>query len=207
MSRALFEQVAFNKKQVTSLDWVTYPILRFKDAPKVDIRLHPALRHPGDSTGTAQANGTTRPRRHRRRDAASSCPARASRRSPRSARRSPTRSSTPRVSASAGADDAGARPRGAEGGRGRLDPDERDSDARRSGPAKGPDVVNRRGWRLSGRRAWRRSCPEPSRASTCRRSGSRVTVFLPTKAAVGEGHRLALAPAAPMKTALRRSCR
>jgi CO/xanthine dehydrogenase Mo-binding subunit len=35
ISRALTEQVTFNRKQVTSVDWVTYPILRFKDAPKV----------------------------------------------------------------------------------------------------------------------------------------------------------------------------
>ena len=34
-SRALCEEVTFNKNQVTSLDWVTYPILRFKDAPAV----------------------------------------------------------------------------------------------------------------------------------------------------------------------------
>ncbi len=34
-SRALFEEVAYSKTNVTSLDWVTYPILRFKDAPKV----------------------------------------------------------------------------------------------------------------------------------------------------------------------------
>ena len=34
-SRALLEEVVFNKAQVTSLDWVTYPILRFKDSPKV----------------------------------------------------------------------------------------------------------------------------------------------------------------------------
>ena len=34
-SRALHEEVRFNKTQVTSLDWVTYPILRFKDSPKV----------------------------------------------------------------------------------------------------------------------------------------------------------------------------
>ena len=32
-SRALSEAVAFNKTRVTSLDWVTYPILRFKDSP------------------------------------------------------------------------------------------------------------------------------------------------------------------------------
>jgi CO/xanthine dehydrogenase Mo-binding subunit len=34
LSRIL-EQVNFNKSRVTSLDWVTYPILRFKDAPAV----------------------------------------------------------------------------------------------------------------------------------------------------------------------------
>jgi CO/xanthine dehydrogenase Mo-binding subunit len=34
LSRIL-EQVNFNKSRVTSLDWVTYPILRFKDAPLV----------------------------------------------------------------------------------------------------------------------------------------------------------------------------
>jgi hypothetical protein len=34
-NRALYEQVTFNKNQVTSVDWVTYPILRFADAPKL----------------------------------------------------------------------------------------------------------------------------------------------------------------------------
>jgi CO/xanthine dehydrogenase Mo-binding subunit len=34
-SRALHEAVAFDKGRVTSLDWVTYPLLRFKDSPKV----------------------------------------------------------------------------------------------------------------------------------------------------------------------------
>jgi nicotinate dehydrogenase subunit B len=37
VSRAVVEEVTFNDKQVTSLDWVTYPMLRFKDAPKVFI--------------------------------------------------------------------------------------------------------------------------------------------------------------------------
>jgi len=35
VSRALHETVTFNTTRVTSLDWVTYPILRFKDTPKV----------------------------------------------------------------------------------------------------------------------------------------------------------------------------
>ena len=38
ISRTLQEEVAFNKTQVTSVDWVTYPILRFKDAPKITLR-------------------------------------------------------------------------------------------------------------------------------------------------------------------------
>ena len=35
VSRSMEESVRFNKTRVTGLDWVTYPILRFKDAPKV----------------------------------------------------------------------------------------------------------------------------------------------------------------------------
>ena len=34
-SRALLEEVRFSKSNVTSLDWTSYPILRFKDHPKV----------------------------------------------------------------------------------------------------------------------------------------------------------------------------
>ncbi len=34
-SRMLLEEVKFSKSNVTSLDWVSYPILRFKDTPKV----------------------------------------------------------------------------------------------------------------------------------------------------------------------------
>ena len=30
--------MAFDRSRVTSLDWVSYPILRFKDAPKVSTR-------------------------------------------------------------------------------------------------------------------------------------------------------------------------
>jgi nicotinate dehydrogenase subunit B len=37
ISRSLQEQVVFDKKTVTSLDWVSYPMLRFKDTPKVKI--------------------------------------------------------------------------------------------------------------------------------------------------------------------------
>jgi nicotinate dehydrogenase subunit B len=39
-SRALFEEVRFDEHKVTSVDWVTYPILDMRDAPeKIDIVL------------------------------------------------------------------------------------------------------------------------------------------------------------------------
>jgi CO/xanthine dehydrogenase Mo-binding subunit len=34
-SRALHEEVAFDRRRATSLDWSTYPIMRFRDHPKV----------------------------------------------------------------------------------------------------------------------------------------------------------------------------
>ena len=84
-SRALCEEVTFNKNQVTSIDWVTYPILRFADAPQVTTRPRPA-----DSTSRRSAR-------------ASRSPARAS-------ARSRTRSSTRRARASTRPVDAGPRP-------------------------------------------------------------------------------------------------
>jgi CO/xanthine dehydrogenase Mo-binding subunit len=38
-SRALLEEVVFNTERTTSLDWVSYPILRFKDSPRVTYRI------------------------------------------------------------------------------------------------------------------------------------------------------------------------
>jgi CO/xanthine dehydrogenase Mo-binding subunit len=35
VSRALIEELKLSKSRVTSLDWGTYPVLRFKDAPKL----------------------------------------------------------------------------------------------------------------------------------------------------------------------------
>ena len=54
-SRALYEQVAFNRSSVTSLDWVTYPILRFKDAPKIDFQFVQRTDIPAITTGTTVA--------------------------------------------------------------------------------------------------------------------------------------------------------
>ena len=38
-SRALMEQVNFDRTKVTSVDWETYPILRFPEVPKVELKL------------------------------------------------------------------------------------------------------------------------------------------------------------------------
>jgi CO/xanthine dehydrogenase Mo-binding subunit len=40
-SRALYEEVAFDRRRATSLDWSTYPIMRFKDHPKVSCAIVP----------------------------------------------------------------------------------------------------------------------------------------------------------------------
>jgi len=39
LSRALHEQVKFDRSRVTSVDWTSYPILRFSEAPAVDVIL------------------------------------------------------------------------------------------------------------------------------------------------------------------------
>jgi nicotinate dehydrogenase subunit B len=48
--RLLHEAVLFDKSRVTSLDWVTYPILRFKETPKVTAIV---LSHPEQRAGGA----------------------------------------------------------------------------------------------------------------------------------------------------------
>ncbi|MGE0448880.1 MAG: molybdopterin cofactor-binding domain-containing protein [Vicinamibacterales bacterium] len=39
LSRALHEEVTFDDRAVTSVDWASYPILRFPEAPRVDVVL------------------------------------------------------------------------------------------------------------------------------------------------------------------------
>jgi CO/xanthine dehydrogenase Mo-binding subunit len=39
LSRALYEEVKFDRSHVTSIDWQSYPIMRFKDVPKLEIAL------------------------------------------------------------------------------------------------------------------------------------------------------------------------
>jgi CO/xanthine dehydrogenase Mo-binding subunit len=50
-SRAVSEEVTFNKNQVTSIDWIGYPILRFKDAPKVTVVLVQRTDQPSLGSG------------------------------------------------------------------------------------------------------------------------------------------------------------
>jgi len=57
LSRALHEQVTFNKTNVTSLDWVTYPILRFMDAPKITFSVIQRTDIPSVDSGSVAADG------------------------------------------------------------------------------------------------------------------------------------------------------
>jgi CO/xanthine dehydrogenase Mo-binding subunit len=50
-SRALLEEVRFTRVRQTSLDWVSYPILRFKDAPKVTTVVVQRTDQPSTGSG------------------------------------------------------------------------------------------------------------------------------------------------------------
>ena len=50
-SRALLEEVRFTKERQTSLDWVSYPILRFKDAPNVTTVVVQRTDQPSTGSG------------------------------------------------------------------------------------------------------------------------------------------------------------
>jgi CO/xanthine dehydrogenase Mo-binding subunit len=39
VSRTLIEELAFDRSRVTSVDWASYPILKFPDVPDVAIKL------------------------------------------------------------------------------------------------------------------------------------------------------------------------
>jgi CO/xanthine dehydrogenase Mo-binding subunit len=55
ISRGLHEQVDFNKSMVTSQDWVTYPILRFVEAPKLHLVVQSRTDVPVNDTGATVA--------------------------------------------------------------------------------------------------------------------------------------------------------
>jgi nicotinate dehydrogenase subunit B len=53
LSRALMEEVQFDRSRVTSVDWSSYPILRFPDVPKLDIALIDRPTEPPVGAGEA----------------------------------------------------------------------------------------------------------------------------------------------------------
>ena len=64
-SRTIFEQVTFSKQRVTGLDWVSYPILRFKEHPTVTtVQLGHRTRSP-TSRCRRPASRAALPRRRR----------------------------------------------------------------------------------------------------------------------------------------------
>ena len=64
-SRMLHEEVTFNNTNVTSLDWNSYPILRFEECPEVTAVVRAAPRSAFDRRGR-RGDGRSR-RRHRQR--------------------------------------------------------------------------------------------------------------------------------------------
>ena len=50
-SRALIEEVRFSKVRQTSLDWISYPTIRFADAPKVTTVVVQRLDQPSAGSG------------------------------------------------------------------------------------------------------------------------------------------------------------
>ena len=55
LSRALYEEVQFDRSRVTSLDWASYPILTFSQAPAIEISLIDRRREPPLGAGEASA--------------------------------------------------------------------------------------------------------------------------------------------------------
>jgi CO/xanthine dehydrogenase Mo-binding subunit len=55
-SRAINEQVTFTRSAITSLDWVTYPIMRFKDAPD-EVKIQLINRPDVPSSGAGELSG------------------------------------------------------------------------------------------------------------------------------------------------------
>lgn len=58
-SWALMEEVKFNAKHITSLDWETYPILRFNDAPEVEVEVIDRIDEPPVGAGEAAQGPAT----------------------------------------------------------------------------------------------------------------------------------------------------
>jgi len=55
LSRTLYEEVAFDRSRVTSVNWTSYPILRFPDAPEIAIDIVSRPNDPPLGAGEASA--------------------------------------------------------------------------------------------------------------------------------------------------------
>jgi nicotinate dehydrogenase subunit B len=55
LSRALHEEVTFDRSRVTSTDWATYPILTMSEVPKIEIDLVSRPDQPPVGAGEAAA--------------------------------------------------------------------------------------------------------------------------------------------------------
>jgi nicotinate dehydrogenase subunit B len=55
LSRTLFEEVTFDRSRVTSVDWASYPILTFPDAPEILIDIVSRPKEPPLGAGEASA--------------------------------------------------------------------------------------------------------------------------------------------------------
>ena len=53
LSRTLHEEVLSDGKRITSVDWVSYPLLRFPDAPKLEVALINQPELPSHGAGEA----------------------------------------------------------------------------------------------------------------------------------------------------------
>jgi len=60
LSRALYEGLTFTKDRITSTDWVSYPILRIKDTPKLTVGIVSpdgyVVNNPGGGTNVQKGN-------------------------------------------------------------------------------------------------------------------------------------------------------
>jgi len=70
LSWTLYEQVTFDEKRITSIDWASYPILRFASVPDaIEVHIIPRPNEPFLGTGEAAAGPTPAAIRNALRDA------------------------------------------------------------------------------------------------------------------------------------------
>ena len=55
LSRTLHEETTFDHSRVTSVDWASYPLLRFPEVPRLDIELVQRLDQPPLGAGEASS--------------------------------------------------------------------------------------------------------------------------------------------------------